>query len=112
METSNICNSGMEQRSKYQNEFAKKKGIGDYPKEPNRQQGVSGGTTPSSTGTLSATQDPIIDTERDDDVYSSVVSTRKMAPVDNTINNSRMQIQMDDMVPYHKCSNCTDHIST
>ena len=32
--------------------------------------------------------------------------TRKMAPVDDTINNSRMQ--MDDMVPYHKFSNRTD----
>ena len=29
-----------------------------------------------------------------------------MAPVDDTINNSRMQ--MDDMVPYHNFSNRTD----
>ena len=100
--------AGMEQRSKYQNELTKKKWIGDYPKEPNRRQGVSGGTTPLSMGTPSATStdDPVIDTERDDDVSFSVVDTRKMAPVDDTINNSRMQ--MDDMVPYHKFSNCTD----
>ena len=43
----------------------------------------------------------------DDDISFSVVDTIKMAPVDNTINkNSRMQ--MDDMVPYHKFSDCTD----
>jgi hypothetical protein len=58
--------------------------------------------TPSAT----STKDPVIDTESDDDISSSVVDTRKMAPVDDTINNSRMQ--MDDMVPYHKFSNCTD----
>ena len=86
----------MEQRSKYQNEFTKKKWIGDYPKEPNRQQVVSGGTTPSSTGTPSATQDPLIDTECDDDVSSSVPA-KKMALVDDTINNSLMH--MEDMVP-------------
>ena len=93
--------AGMEQRSKYQTELTKKKRIGDYPKEPNRRQGVSGGTTPSSMGTPAATstQDTLIDTESDDDVYSSVVDTRKIAPVDDTINKSRMQ--MDDMVPYH-----------
>ena len=46
--------AGMEQRSKSQNELTKKKRIGDYPKQPNRQQGDSGGTTPSSLGTPSA----------------------------------------------------------
>ena len=99
--------AGMEQRSKYQNELTKKKWIGDYPKEPNRRQGVSGGTTPLSMGTPSATgkKDSVIDTDSDD-VSTSVVDTRKMAPVDDTINNSRMQ--MDNMVPYHKFSNCTD----
>ena len=102
--------AGMEQRSKYQNESTKKKRTGDYPKEPNRRQGVSGGTTPSSMGTPSATstKDPVIDTDSNDDVSTSVVDTRKMAPVDDAINNSRMQ--MDDMVPvpYHKFSNHTD----
>ena len=44
--------------------------------------------------------------ESDDDVSFSVVDTRKMAPVDDTIKNSRMQ--MDKMVPYHKFSNRTD----
>ena len=80
--------AGMEQRSKYQNELTKKKRIVNYPKEPNRQQGVSGGTTPSSMGTPSATSTkaPVIDTESDDDVSFSVVHTRKMAPVDDTIN--------------------------
>jgi hypothetical protein len=34
------------------------------------------------------------------------IDTRNMAPVDDTINNSRMQ--MDDMEPYHKFSNRTD----
>ena len=93
--------ASMEQRSKYQNELTKKKRIGDYPKEPNWQQGVSGcTTTPSQMGTPSATQDPLIDTESYEDVSSSVVATRRMAPVDDTINNFRMQ--MDDMVPYHK----------
>ena len=57
-------------------------------------------------GTPSAAQDPLIDTESNDDVSSSVVATRKMSPVDNTINNSRMQ--MDIMVPYHKFSNRID----
>ncbi len=47
--------AGMEQRSKYQNELTNKKRIGNYPKEPNQQQGGSGGTTPSSMGTPSAT---------------------------------------------------------
>ena len=63
--------AGMEQRSKYQNELTKKKRIGDYPKESNRQQGVSGGTTPLSMGTPSATSTmaPVIDTERDDDIF-------------------------------------------
>jgi hypothetical protein len=56
-------------------------------------------------GTPSATQDPLIDTESDDDVSSSVVATRKMVLVDNTIINSQMQ--MDDMVPYNKISNLT-----
>ena len=98
--------AGIEQRSKYQNELTKKKRIGDYPKEPNRRQGVSGGATSSSMGTPSATQDPLIDTESDDEVSTSVVDTRKTAPVDDTINNSRMQ--MDNMVPYHKFSNRTD----
>ena len=71
--------AGMEQRSKYQNELTKKKRIGDYPKEPNRQQGVSGGTSPLSMGTPSAnsTKDPVIDTESDDDVSFSAVDTRK-----------------------------------
>jgi len=96
----------MEQRSKYQNELTKKKRIGDYPKEPNQQQGASGGATPLKMGTPSATQDPLIDTESDDDVSSSVASTRKMAPINDTIYNSRMQ--MDDIVPYHKFSNRTD----
>jgi hypothetical protein len=90
--------AGMLQRSKYQNELTKKKRISDYPtKEPNRQQGVSGGTTPSLMGTPSATtstQDPVIDTESDDDVsFSVLVDTRKMAPVDDTINISRMQME-------------------
>ena len=91
--------AGMEQRSKYQNELTKKNRIGDYPKKPNQQQGVSGCTTPSSMGTPSATstKDPVLDTESDDDISSSVVATRKMAPVDDNIKNSRMQ--MDDMVP-------------
>jgi hypothetical protein len=42
--------AGMEQRSKYQNEITKKKRIGDYPKQPNRRQGDSRGTTPSLMG--------------------------------------------------------------
>ena len=73
--------AGIEQRSKYQNELTKKKRIGDYPKEPNRQQGGSGGTTPSLMGTPSATstKDPVIDTDSNDDVSTSVVDTRKMA---------------------------------
>ena len=58
-------------------------------------------------GTPSLIQDPPIDTESNDDVSSSVVATRKMASVDDTIKNSRMQ--MDNMVPYHEFSNCTDH---
>ena len=100
----------MEQRSKSQNEFTKKKRIGDYPKQPNRRLGDVGGNTPSSMGTPSATstKDPVIDTDSNDDVSTSVVDTRKMAPVDDTINNSRMQ--MDDMVPYHKFSNRTKDI--
>ena len=49
----------------------------------------------------------LTDTEIDDDVSSSVVATRKMALVDHSINNNS-QMQMDDMVPYHKFSNCTD----
>ena len=58
---------------------------------------------PSATSTNA----PVYDTESDDEVSFSVVDTRKMAPVDDTINkNSRMQ--MDDMVPYHKFSNHTD----
>ena len=60
--------AGMEQRSKYQNELTK---IGDFSNEPNQRQGVSGGTTALSTGTPSAAQDPLIDTESDDDVSSS-----------------------------------------
>jgi len=51
-----------------------------------------------------ATQDPLIDTESDDDLSSSVVATRKMAPVDNTTINNNSRMQMDDMVPYHKFS--------
>ena len=58
--------------------------------------------TPSAT----STKDPVIDTDSNDDISTSVIDTRKMAPVDDTINNSRMQ--MDDMVLYHKFSNCTD----
>ena len=69
--------AGMEQRSKYQNEFSKKKLIGNYSKEPNRQQEISGGTTPLFTGTPSDTQDPLIDTESDNDISSSVASTTK-----------------------------------
>ena len=99
---------GMEQRSKFQNEFTKKKRIGNYPKQPNRRLGYVGGKTPSSMGTPSATstKDPVIDTDSDDDVSTSVIDARKLAPVDDTINNSRMQ--MDNMVPYHKFSNHTD----
>ena len=52
-----------------------------------------------------AIQDPLIDTESDDEVSSSVVATRKMASVDDTINNSK--VQMDNMVPYYKFSNQT-----
>ena len=112
METSDmwqIATAGMEQRSKYQNELTKKKRICDYPKQPNRRQGVSGGTTPSSMGTPSATstKDPVIDTDSDNDVSTSIIATRKMAPVDDTITNNS-QMQMDDMVPYHKFSNRTD----
>jgi hypothetical protein len=100
--------AGIEQRSKFQNEFTKKKRIGDYPKQPNWRQGGSGGTTPLSMGTPSATstKDPAIDTDSNDDVSTSVVDTRNMAPVDDDINNSRMQ--MDNMVPYHKFSNRTN----
>ena len=100
--------ASMEQTSKYQNEITKKKRIGDYQKEPNRWQAVSGGTTPSLMGTPSATgtKARVIDTESDDEVSFSVVDTRRIAPIDDTINNSGMQ--MDDMVPYHKFSNCTD----
>ena len=58
---------------------------------------------PSAT----STKDPAVDTESDDDVSFSVVDTRKMVPVNDTINNSRMQ--MDNMVPYHKFSNRTDN---
>jgi hypothetical protein len=58
--------------------------------------------TPSATSTKA----PVIDTESDDDVSFSVVDTRKMAPVDDTMNDFRMQ--MDDIVPYHKFSNRTD----
>ena len=106
----NVANTaGIEQRSKYQNEITKKKWIGDYPKEPNRQQGLFGGTTPSLMGKPSATcsQDPLIDNKSDDDVSTSVVVTRKMAPVDDTINNSWMQMN-NDVVPYHKFSNRID----
>ena len=65
--------AGMEQRSKYQNELTKKKRIGDYPKETNRQQGVGGGATPLSMGTPSATstKDPIIDTESNYEIRDS-----------------------------------------
>ena len=58
--------------------------------------------TPSAT----STQDPLLDNESDDEVSNSVVATRKMAPVDDTMSNSQMQ--MDNMVPYHKFSNHTD----
>ena len=100
--------AGMEQRSKFQNEFTKKKRIGNYPKQHNRRLGDVGGNTPSSMGTpsVTSTKDSVIDTDSDDDVSTSVIDTRKLAPVDGTINNSQMQ--MDDMVPYHKFSNCTD----
>ena len=74
-----------------------------------QQGGVSGGTTPLSTGTPSATQqDPLIATESNDNVSFLVVATTKMAPVDNTSNNSWMQT--DNMVPYHKFSNHTDQL--
>ena len=101
--------AGMEQRSKYQNELTKKKRIGDYRKQPNRRLGDVGRNTPSSMGTPSATSTMalVIDTESNDDVSFSVVDTRKMVPVNDTINNSRMQ--MDNMVPYHKFSNRTDN---
>ena len=91
--------AGMEQRSKYQNELTKKKRIGDYPKEPNLRQGVRGGLSPllMETPSATSTKDPVIDTESDDDDSFSVVDTRKMAPVDDTINISWMQ--MDDIVP-------------
>ena len=73
-------------------------------KQPNRRLGDVGGNTPSSMGTPSATgtKDPVIDTDSDDDVCvsTSLIDTRKMAPVDDTINNSWMQ--MDDMEPYQK----------
>ena len=99
--------AGIEQRSKFQNEFTKKKRIGDYPKQTNRGLGDVGGNTPSSMGTPSfSTKDPVIDTDSNDYVSTSVVDTRKLAPVDDTINTSRMQ--RDDMVPYHKFSNRTD----
>ena len=67
-----------------------------------------GGNTPSLIGTPSAasTKDPVIDTDSDDGVSTSVVDTRKIAPVDDTINNSQME--MDDIIPYHKFSNRTD----
>ena len=52
--------------------------------------------TPSAT----STKDPVIDTDSNDDISTSVIDTRKMAPVDDTINNSWMQ--MDDMEPYQK----------
>ena len=96
--------AGMEQRSKYQNELTKKKRIGDYPKQPNRQLGDVGGDTPSSMGTPSATstKDPVTDTDSDDDVSTSAIDTRKLAPVDDAINNSQMQ--MDDMVPVVRTS--------
>ena len=63
--------AGMEQRNKFKYELTrKKKRIGDYPKQPNGRQGVSGDNTPSSMDTPSATSTkaPIIDTERDDDI--------------------------------------------
>ena len=96
-------------RIHFQNELTKKKRTGDYPKQPNRRLGDIGVNTPSSMGTPSATstKDPVIDTDSNDDVSTSVVDTRKMAPVNDTsINNSRMQ--MEDMEPYHKFSNRTD----
>jgi len=101
--------AGKEQRSKYQNEITKKKRIDDYPKQPNRRQRVSGGTTPLSMGTPSATStnESVIDTDSDDDISTSVIDTRKMAPVNDIINNNSW-MQMDDMEPYHKFSNCTD----
>ena len=45
---------------------------------------------------ITSTKDPVINTDSNDDVSTSVNDTRKMAPVDDDINNSRMQ--MDDMV--------------
>ena len=100
--------AGMEQRSKFQNELTKKKRIGDYPKEPNLRQGVRGGLSPllMETPSATSTKDPVIDTESDDDDSFSVVDTRKMAPVNDAIKHSRMQ--MDGIVPYHKFSNRTD----
>ena len=58
-------------------------------------------------GKPSTTQDHLSDTESDDDVSSSVVAARKMAPDDNII-NIYSWMQMDNMVPNHKFSNCTD----
>ena len=55
------------------------------------------GSTPSSMETASATQDPLLDTESDDEVSFSVVATRKIDPSNDTINDSWMQ--MDKMVP-------------
>ena len=92
----------------FQNELTKKNRTADYPKQPNQRLEDVGGNTPSSMRTPSDTskKDPVIDTNSDDDVSTSVIDTRKMAPVDDTINNSWMQ--MDDMEPYHKFSNRTD----
>ena len=36
--------ASMEERSKFQNEFTKKKRIGDYQEQPNRRLGDVGGT--------------------------------------------------------------------
>ena len=58
-------------------------------------------------GKPSTTQDHLSDTESDDDVSSSVVAARKMAPDDNII-NIYSWMQMDNMVPNHKFSNCPD----
>ena len=53
--------------------------------------------------TPSATQDPLVDTESNDDLSSSVFSAREMTPV-----NSNSWMQMDNMVAYHKFSNRMD----
>ena len=71
--------AGMEQRRKSKRSSQRKSESAIIQRNPNGDR-VSG-TTPLSTRIPSATQDPLIDTESDDDVLSSVVATRKIAPV-------------------------------